>query len=416
MKVVLILCDLFPPAFGPRMGYLCKYLKIKGWHPVVITEDVNENTYSFLCNEVDATYIRYYKKTGLTGKISWGWTFIRDSLFGYKDNLMYREALHKMKKHPFDLILCSTYRTFPMKAAWRLSRKSGLPLVVDLRDIIEQYAGNEFITHSIPKIFGIDKVISSHFKKRNLKTRNKILREAACVTTISPWHVSVLSAYNKNTKLIYNGYDPEFFFPAHKTASQFFITYTGRLLSIAMRNPDLLFRAMERLANERTITPDMFRVRWFVDEKSRQIIEQETKKYSGVAIFMDYPDYIPASDIPRTLNESEIILVLTNKSDANGPKGVMTTKFFESLAVGKPILCVRGDERCLEEAINRTRSGLAAHNVDEVYDFIKYHYSRWKAGMPYRDNSDKEEISKFSREAQALQFIEIFDRYGFATM
>ena len=407
-KQILILCDLFPPAFGPRMGYLCKYLKLNGYNPVVITEEVNENMYSFLSKDIDATHINYYKKTGLAGKISWGLTFIRDILFGYKDNRMYREALKKVRSHPFDLILCSTYRTFPLKAAWRLHQKTGLPFVVDLRDIIEQYTGHEYITHTIPRIFGIDKIIASIFRKRNLKVRNKILREAACVTTVSPWHVSVLSAYNKNTKLIYNGFDPEVFYPEHRRADRFFITYTGRLLSAAMRNPTLLFQAIQRLADERIITPDLFGVRWFIDEKSRQIIEKETEKYPGTTVFMNYLGTIPASEIPHALNESEIILLLTNKSDATGPKGVMTTKFFESLAVGKPILCVRGDEGCLEEVINRTHSGLSAHHMDEAYDFIRTHYLRWQAGLPYEDNSDKEEISKFSRKAQAQQFIEIF--------
>ena len=409
MNVVLILCDIFPPAFGPRMGYLCKYLKINGWHPVVITENVDENTYSFLCKEVDATYINYYKKNGLAGKISWGWTFLRDIFFGYKDNRMYREALKIMKKYRFDLILCSTYRTFPMKAAWRLSRKTGLPLVVDIRDIIEQYTGNEFITHSMPKIFGIDTIIASNFKKRNLKVRNKILREAAYVTTISPWHVSVLGIYNKNTRLIYNGYDPEFFYPAPQKTDKFFITYTGRLLSVAMRNPELLFQAMDRLVKERIITPDWFRIQWLVDEKSKQIIEHEIEKYPDIRVFMEYLGYIPASEIPNVLNSSEILLLLTNKSGTNGPNGVMTTKFFESLAIGKPILCVHGDEGCLEEIINRTQSGLSAHNVDETYDFIKAHYLRWQAGQPYNDNSDKVEIRKFSRTAQARQFVEIFN-------
>ena len=409
-KSVLILCDLFPPAFAPRMGYLCKYLKINGWHPVVITEDVDENIYSFLCKDIDATRIRFYKKSGWAGNIAWGWTFLRDILFGYKDKRFYREALQKVKKQRFDLILCSTYRTFPMKAAWWLSRRTGLPLVVDLRDIIEQYTGNEFIKHPLPKLFGMDKLISFVFRKRNLKTRNKILRESACVTTISPWHVSILSAYNKHTKLIYNGYDPEIFYPVNKKTNYFFITYTGRLLSTAMRDPDLLFQAVEKLSNDPVITPDLLRIRWFVDEKSRQIIEKEAVKYPNVPTFMDYSGYIPASEIPEVLHESEILLVLTNKSDANGPKGIMTTKFFEFLAVGKPILCVRGDEGCLEEVIHRTRSGLSAHHATEVYDFIKTHYLRWKSNLPYEDPSDKTEIKKFSRESQAQQFINIFNK------
>jgi glycosyltransferase involved in cell wall biosynthesis len=125
---------------------------------------------------------------------------------------------------------------------------------------------------------------------------------------------------------------------------------------------------------------------------------------------MDYPGYMPAAGIPRILNESTLLLLLTNKTGDGGPKGFMTTKFFEYLAVGKPVLCVRGDEGCLEEVINRTRAGLSAHHADEVYGFIKKHYLRWLAGKPCEDHSDREEIKKFSRKEQAQQFIEIFEQ------
>ncbi|MDR2774502.1 MAG: hypothetical protein LBC19_07140 [Tannerella sp.] len=409
-KSVLILCDIFPPAFGPRMGYLCKYLRLNGWKPVVITEFIDEDFFSFLKGNAEVSYIRYYNRKGFAGKVEWAVTFLRDIMFGYKDKRMYRKALMISKKQQFDIILCSTYRTFPLPAARRLACTAGLPLIVDLRDIIEQYAGNEFIERKLPKIFGLGRLIACGFRKRNLAVRNKILRDAVCVTTVSPWHVSVLKAYNVNTQLIYNGYDPEIFYPSDKMTDKFFITYTGRLISPALRNPDLLFQAAEKLVKEKVITPDRFQIRWFVDDKSRALIVDAAGKYDGIEDYMEYFEYVPAAKIPDILNESSILLLLTNKADADGPKGIMTTKFFESLAVEKPILCVRGDEGCLEDVINRTRSGLSAHNADEVYDFIKGHYLRWIEGKPCEDNSDKNEIRKFSREEQAKQFVKIFDR------
>jgi len=413
MKSVLICCDLFPPAFGPRMGYLCKYLLLNGWKPVVITEDVGENTFSFLADQliakqVEVKYIRYYTHTGWLGKMEWGFTFLRDILFGYKDNRFYREALKKIEIHDFNLILCSTYRTFPMRAAARLAQNKNLPLVIDLRDIIEQYAGNEFITHPLPKIAGFDQWIAALFRKRNLTIRNKILRQANGVTTISSWHVSVLKTYNPNTRLIYNGYDPELFFPSDVKSTQFYVTYTGRLLSTAMRDPDLLFQAVQKLLEEEVITPDLFRIRWFVDEKSKRIITHESAKYPNIKPFMEYFGYIPASEIPLILQESAILVLLTNKASNSGPQGVMTTKLFEALAVGKPILSVRGDEGCIEEVITRTCSGLSAHTADEAYQFIKSHYLRWKEGQHTEDNANWDEIKKFSRDSQAQQFIEVF--------
>jgi glycosyltransferase involved in cell wall biosynthesis len=392
------------------MGYLCKYLRLYGWQPVVVTEFIDESFFSFPEKSAEVSYVRYYRWKGFAGKVEWAVTFLRDMLFGYKDKRMYCEALKVLEKHHFDLVLCSTYRTFPLPAARRLAHMAGLPLVVDLRDIIEQYTGNEFIDHKLPELFGLDRLIASCFRKRSLAVRNKILRDAISITTVSPWHVSVLKAYNANTRLIYNGYDPEIFYPADIKADNFFITYTGRLFSIALRNPDLLFQAVERLSEENVITPGCFRIRWFVDDKSQKLIAGAAAKYTAVEAYMRYSGYVPAAEIPAVLNESSILLLLTNKTDADGPKGIMTTKFFESLAVGKPILCVRGDEGNLEELINRTRSGLSAHNADEVYRFIKEHYLRWKEGKPYEDNSDKDEIKKFSRKEQAKQFAEIFDR------
>lgn len=407
---VLILCDMFPPAFGPRMGYLCKYLGRAGWEPTVIAEHISDATFAFLKGNTPVTYVHFYKAKGtIARRIEWLGVFLLNVLSGYKDRKIYREALKQAKQQAFDLILCSTYRTFPLSAAQKVARKTKLPLVVDLRDIIEQYTGAEFMAHALPKCLGLEKVLAAVFKKYNLKQRNRVLRQADYVTTVSPWHVDILKSYNPHVALIYNGYDPEVFCPKPVRSDRFYITYTGRLLSLAMRNPDLLFRAVKRLMDERIITPDTFNIRWYTDEASQIMLENEAKKYL-ITAYMSYHGYVPATEISYILNESSILLQLTNKADASGPQGIMTTKFFEALAVEKPVLCVRGDEGCLEEVINRTQAGLSAHNEQEVYEFIKVHYLHWKATGQVVSTVKHEEVIRFSREEQATQFIRIFEQ------
>ena len=44
MKKVLILCDAFPPNFGPRMGYLVKYLSRFGWDSYVVAAESKSRT------------------------------------------------------------------------------------------------------------------------------------------------------------------------------------------------------------------------------------------------------------------------------------------------------------------------------------------------------------------------------------
>ena len=410
MKKVLVICDLFPPAFGPRMGYLCKYLKHYNWEPVILTEAVEEKTFTFLAGKDKVTYVNYYTaKNPVLKKLQWISTLFLDLCFGYKDTRMYNAAKKLVEGNTFDLILCSSFRTFPLPAAQKVADKYKLPLVVDLRDIIEQYTGDEFMSHTLPSFCGLNKLFVSVFKRKSLRDRNRVLQKASYVTTISPWHVDILKQYNPKVELIYNGFDPELFYPEQKTTDQFIITYTGRLLSTAMRDPGLLMEALAILSAENVFTDKDCRVYWYVDDASREIISEEARKY-GVLPFMDFKGYVPASEIPSILNSSSVLLLLTNRAANSGPKGVMTTKFFESLAVEKPVLCVRSDESYLAEAINDTNAGLAATNVNEVCDFLKSYYQEWKEKGYTSSSIKKSKLVRFSRKEQAKQFIQIFEK------
>ena len=405
---ILIICDMFPPAFGPRMGYLCKYMKRAGWEPVVVTEYIPDKTFSFLTADIDVTYIHYYKTTNkIIRKIELIFLLLRDWLFHHKDREMVKTANRLIKKGGFGGVLCSTYRTFPLPAAQEVAEKAGLPFIADLRDIVEQYASNEFISHSFHTFPWLDKKITEQFRNRLLKDRNKALKKADYITTVSPWHVETLKQYNPQTKLIYNGYDPEVFFPeVHKTTS-FTVTYTGRMVSLATRDPRLLFEAVARLDKEKRITTETFRLRWYMDATSDKLITELAEAYS-LSEYIETLGYVPAIEIPHVLNHSSVLLQLTNKMSATGPKGFMTTKLFEAMAVEKPLLCIRSDESFLEETIKRTETGVSARTAEEVYDFLLHYYTEWQQKGYTSIRPNRKEVEKFSRRSQAEQFMKLF--------
>ena len=80
------------------------------------------------------------------------------------------------------------------------------------------------------------------------------------------------------------------------------------------------------------------------------------------------------------------------------------------MAVGKPLLCVKSDESCLEATIRNTRSGLAARTAEEAFRFILHHYQFWQDNGYTHINTDKEAVERFSRKKQAEQFMRIFTR------
>ncbi len=405
---ILILCDMFPPAFAPRMGYLCKYLSKAGWHPVVVTEQINEDMFLFLTGYAEVTYINYYKATGkISKKLEWLYVFILDFLFNYKDRKMVNVASRLLKENQFDGILGAAYRTFPLPAASKLAKRFKIPFIADTRDIIEQYASHEYISRPFHTFPWLDKQIIRVFRHKLLSGRNKALRSANCVTTVSPWHVEMMKQYNPHVELIYNGYDPELFYPEQITTKQFILTYAGRLVSLGTRDPKPLFEAITLLAKENKISPHDFRVKWYVDDPSWQTIYPLTQEY-GIEEYMDYPGYVAADKIPAIMNRSSILLQLANNTANDGPKGIMSTKLFESFAVEKPMLCVRSDESYLEETIRLANAGASARTAKEAYDFIYRHYLEWKEKGFTTVNINREFVETFSRKRQAEQFMHIF--------
>lgn len=71
--------------------------------------------------------------------------------FHYKDKKMAKAASRLLEEGEYAGILCSSYRTFPLPAAQYIAEKYHLPLVIDLRDIVEQYAStNISLITSVP--------------------------------------------------------------------------------------------------------------------------------------------------------------------------------------------------------------------------------------------------------------------------
>jgi len=341
--------------------------------------------------------------------MEWGIKQILDFCFGYKNRVMYNVYKKEFQGQKFDLVLSSSYMTFPMPVASKIAKELRIPLVVDLRDIIEQYPGFEFIKNKNAKF--LNKFLTKIINYKRVSVRNKILKIADSITTVSPWHIEILKKYNSNVNLIYNGFDPEMFYPESIQTSKFIITYTGRLHSTEMQNPELLFEAIKTLSNQQKLSPDNCVIKWYVDASSQKIVMEEAAKF-GVSNFMEYHEYVKASAIPAILNNSSIILVLTNKASDKGPKGIMTTKFFEALAVEKPILCVKSDESSLEQIIKESGSGLAARNANEVIDFLKQNFEKWKEEKVTSVQIKKEFISQYSRKEQTKQFVEVFENMG----
>lgn len=409
MKKALIVCEPFPPQFAPRMGYLVKYLGQFGWEAHVVAADDNSGRSNMgeltgYAKEVHIIPQKPHRKWNLLHLLALFWPF--DYLRGEYD--LRRKALEIARSNKFEVVLSSiSFNVFPAYTALWVARKCNLPHILDIRDLSEQAGvrchfwqmkGKELLS----LIWSRLRFMGRHF-------RNKVIRESSAVVSVSDWHCNFLKKWNPHVHLIYNGFDPETFYPIEPAKSDVFtIVYMGTLGATAIRDPELLFRAARQLSEGHLISRETFRMKFYCGDTGDSQAATMAREL-GVDDFCDFLDFIPSSDVPHVLQTASMLLVLTNRSEGEGPKGTLTTKFFEYLAVNRPILCVRSDETCLEAAIRETNSGLAGRNVEDVYEYLKSKVLEWKANGCVRGTTDPKALEKYSRVRQAQQFVDVFD-------
>ena len=390
LKRILLITDaVTKPLYTPRVRNLYHYFSQKDIKIDWFTEQHEEIPSNF---NLKLHQIPFYKHNGLLGKIEWSIKNILNLLFDYKNNFFAKKVLTATQNKNYDLVFCSTFHTFGLKAALKVAQKQNIPLHLDLRDIAEQCDTNEYNNSKIA--LGL---ISKIYRNINISRRNQVLKQAHSITTVSLWHVNFLKQFNPNTHLIYNGYDSTLFQPRTTKTNYFDIIYTGKWYSTTLQDPTLLFQALAEINNPQ------IRLIWYTNADVHSQISKLAQQHNLTTPLI-INNYVPNNEIPNLLNRSSIILVLTNK----GNRGIMTTKFFEAIGVEKPILCVRSDEECLAQTIKKTNAGLAATNVEEVKEFILYHYNEWQQnGYTHINITNKEQ---FSRQNQAIQFEKIFNQ------
>lgn len=398
-KSILIFSEAFlPPAYLPRVRYFCSYFAQKGWDVYLVLEESDAN--DFIPKDIEVLSVNYYKnKQGITARIEWLAKFILNLFWDYKGYYFRKKSQQFIADKKFDLVFSSSCFTFPITTAARISKLMDIPLFIDLRDIAEQSPkDNHYIANKPPKLFG--NIIINIFKRINIKRRNKVLKDATGITTVSPWHVQTLSKYNSKTHLIYNGFDEAKFFPIKNETEQFTISYFGRIYNEEMRNPRLLFDAIRELSHKNILTRSNTVIKWFVDDDSKKVIQKISKEYQ-LESFVAYFEFISPEKLNEEMNKNSILLTLSNVASNKLYFGIMTTKFFESLGVNRPVLCIPDNNDNLSALVRETKSGLVSSSSKEVEDFILEKFTEWEKSKRTAGLLEETVRMNFSRQKGA---------------
>ena len=396
MKHLLMILDHFPPAFAPRMGYLCKYLKEMDWDAVALSSPHPTRNTGFESLEGYAESHLVENDSSRLGNLLYGLAK-RRPLWTKADEQMYRKAKQLTVERHFDAIICSTASFFPLYCASRIAEETHLPLLIDLRDIYEQ--DDNLQSHSW---------LSMQLHKLQIKKRNKFLAKASAVSTVSTWHKELLSQFNTNTTLIFNGFNNELFsFPQPVETDKFTITYTGsiRVHKNQTQSPELLFQTVTELVENGVINKDQIALRFYSDEPSSAYVKQLAEKHN-LSFVVQCNGWCAADEIPQILAESNVLLLLLSGSNTHG---ILTTKLFEYMASNREILCIPNSGGEVENILSQANAGCCIDSQPELRNYLKFKYNEWQKNHFVEPHTERDFVVNFSRERQAMQFVNILN-------
>lgn len=350
------------PGYLPRLRYLCDYLDRKGYAVTLLTE--TSEPLPFAHNYPIET-IRMYSGNTFDWFVKTVWTLLTD----WHNRVFAKRALTVLHGG-FDLVLCTAFSDFPLGAAQRIAQTLQVPLICDIRDLDEQVDDSRYqYQHQQWWLMPFRRL----YRAVHIRRRNKVLRSANAITTVSPWHkefIQNLTANSVPVYTIYNGFDEQQFYPKNIRTDQFTITYIGSLFHWQL--PAL--------------------------EKVKQAVEE-----FRIQMDIHTPQSNPVAHdrLGDAIRRSGIMLVLTSPNT----HGMLTTKFYEALGCAKPILCVPSDQGALAELMAYTNAGIATDDIEAIKAFILQHYRSWEQkGFTAQQTQHREE---FSREAQTKQMEQI---------
>ena len=396
MKHLLMILDHFPPAFAPRMGYLCKYLKEMDWDAVALSSPHPTRNTGFEFLEGNAKSHLVKSDSSRLGNLLYGFAKLRP-LWSKADEQMYRKAKQLTSERHFDAILCSTASFFPIYSASCIAEETHLPLLADLRDIYEQ--DDNLQSQSW---------LSLQLHKLQIKKRNEFLAKASAATTVSTWHKELLSQFNANTTLIFNGFDESLFsFPQPMGTEKFTITYTGsiRVHKNQTQSPELLFQTVAELVENGVIDKEQIVLRFYSDEPSSAFVKQFAEKHH-LSFVVHCNGWRPADEIPQILAESNVLLLLLSE---NNTHGILTTKLFEYMASNREILCIPNSGGEVETILSKANAGCCIDSQSELRNYLKFKYNEWRKKQFVEPHTERAFVENFSRERQAMQFVNILN-------
>jgi len=303
---------------------------------------------------------------------------------------MFAKALRLMRKEPVDIVLVSCPPFHQALAAPLLKKWFGFKLVIDYRDAWGLNPYHLRLDRFRKFILGMDKTL----ERRLLRHTDLLI---VSHQEMGERYRAQFDFLKDRIGVVYNGFDPEDLEIGHGTLfPDFTILHLGDFYANQKtRDPDLFLSALQRLVFEEKGRGGRLRA-LFAGEKYAEV--ERAIATRGLSEYVSYLDRVPRPVAMDYLKRSHMLLLIETTN-------VMTTKVYEYLATGKPILAlgVNPELKALIERYSSNSYVIAHPDVQEIGRCILDCYRNYRRNSPPLLDEFRQTFSRKNQTALLAQ-------------
>jgi glycosyltransferase involved in cell wall biosynthesis len=272
-----------------------------------------------------------------------------------------------------------------------LHRATGVPWVADLHDPWTDISYYDEFPHT------------DWARQLDARLERSVLGEASAVTTVSPSWAELFRGKAANRyAVVENGFDAAAFADVDEPLDEpFTLAHIGKLY--ASRNPTALWKALAALRAEEAIPDLRVRLIGTVDPVVRRSIVQHR-----LEPIVSVEPFVPHQEAIRQMARSTLLLLTIEPFAQAG--GMITSKLYEYLASGRPVLGIGPPDGDANAVLQDASAGrvVSWNDVQGAAEAVRAHYDAWAAGSP-RGGAPFDAIQHHNRQHQAERMARLFD-------
>lgn len=411
MKKVLIISYHFPPLNtmgAKRYGIMCKYMKLYGYEPMVLTTNVPQKLEAGFSNQADIKQYnlnnemeiirigKFQKSIVKSAGINFFLSLLEErklvlrsldsNSYGWYEECRKAAILKDLRKivKP-DIILATFPDIGDVYVAKYLSELWSVPYVVDIRDLISEYAE---VDQGYRKSFIIDNMIEKW-----------LLKDAAALVAVTSGFKNILRhKYHKKTITIFNGWDDKIYDNMkNEEPTENYMYYAGRFYEHRISSFEILLDALQESSNKD--------IKFIIRGTGSGELLRKLEKMVKSKKLQDRVYILPPVKEEIVKKEQEKARIHIVFSDTDDTKDYLLStipgKLMELLAYSSPILAVAADKSEIAQVLRQTGKGIAVKSKNEINKFLSGGY------LNYRGN--EKAINYYSRKNQTKKLCAFMD-------